>query len=144
MFSHEPLVDSRSAAFTRLASRVLETLNEAIEFRGRSGASRKQISDKIGCHRSQLTRVLNGNISNLTLRTISDILWATDFDPRDFSADPIEQITQNCPSHDEHESEYRGLFRRSPVVTIDLSEDARHLWMTQPATRHIVLEHTSS
>lgn len=95
MFSQKPLVDGRKAAFARLASRVLETLNEAVSTRRDEGQTVSAIADRIGCNRSSITRALNGTSANLTLRTISDILWATDFDPQDFSADPIEKISPN-------------------------------------------------
>lgn len=93
-----PVVDEREAAFARLASRVLETLNDAVEYRRNRGATITQIADRIGCHKSSLSRTLNGNCQNITLRTISDILWASDHDPQDFQADPIEDICQNWVS----------------------------------------------
>lgn len=95
MFSQNPLVDSRKAAFARLASRVLETLNEAVSTRKDEGQTLTAIADRIGCNRSSITRILNGSSANMTLRTVSDILWATNFDPQDFSADPIEKISPN-------------------------------------------------
>lgn len=95
MKSSQPLVDDRSAAFSRLAARVLSTLNDAVDHRKDEGETLTSIADRIGCNRSLLSRTLNGNSRNLTLRTIADILWATDFEPRDFAADPIESICQN-------------------------------------------------
>lgn len=95
MFSQNPLVDSRKAAFARLASRVLEALNDAVSTRKDEGQTLTVIADRIGCNRSSLTRTLNGSSANMTLRTISDILWATNFDPQDFTADPIEKISPN-------------------------------------------------
>lgn len=89
------LVDARSAAFARLASRVLETLDSAVEKRRDEGVTLSAIAERIGCHKSAVSRVLNGNVRNLTLRTISDILWAADHEPKDFQADPIEDI---CPN----------------------------------------------
>jgi transcriptional regulator with XRE-family HTH domain len=90
-----PFVDQRQAAFARLVSRVLETLNGAVEKRIAGGLSQNEIAEKIGCHKSALSRILNGRSKNVTLKTISDILWATDFEPRDFSADPLEDISPN-------------------------------------------------
>jgi hypothetical protein len=95
MTSSQQLVSSKGAAFARLASRVLEALNEAVDYRRDQGQTLTGISEKIGCHRSALTRALNGTSANLTLRSISDILWAVDFDPKDFSADPVESISPN-------------------------------------------------
>src|SRR5690606_7944218 len=88
----QPLVDDRQAAFSRLVSRVIETLNLAVEKRVERGQSKADLARKIGCHRSALTRVLNGTTRNITLKTVSDILWATEFEPVEFCAHPIEDI----------------------------------------------------
>lgn len=93
--SSRPLVDAQGAAFGRLVSRVLETLNEAVDYRRPGGATASSIADKLDCHRSVISRVLNGTTRNLTLRTISDILWAADFEPKDFEAEPVELISPN-------------------------------------------------
>lgn len=110
MYSPAPLVDARRAAYARFASRVLECLNDAVDKRQREGATRAEIAAKLGVHRSRLTRILNGTVPNLTLRTVSDVLWATDFEPRDFEADPLEIINQNCPTFLENESAYLSLW----------------------------------
>jgi transcriptional regulator with XRE-family HTH domain len=95
MSSQNALIDGRRASFARLSSRVLETLNEAVTKRQAEGRTISSIADRVGRDRSAITRALNGTSANLTLRTISDILWAADFDPQDFKADPIEEI---CPN----------------------------------------------
>jgi len=143
MFSPAPLVDSRGAAYARLASRVLETLSEAVERRNSEGTTRSEIANRIGCHRSQLSRVLNGAVSNLTLRTISDILWATDYEAQDFMADPVERLSANCPTHKDHEFDYNRTF--SPkTVTIDFSEELGQMWLREPSRQHAVVEHAVS
>lgn len=137
-----PLVDARSAAFTRLASRILETLNDAVEKRTRSGATRTQIAAKVGCHRSQLTRVLNGSVKNLTLRTISDILWATDFEARDFEAEPVETINPNCSTLAYMEEEYVQLFRpASQTYNVNLSSDIDWIANARPSIEKLAMEH---
>jgi hypothetical protein len=93
--SSQSFVDQRGAAFGRLAGRVLEALNEAVEYRKNKGETLTFLAEKIGCHRSSLTRALNGTSANLTLRTISDILWATRHEPQDFIAEPVEAICSN-------------------------------------------------
>jgi DNA-binding phage protein len=103
--SSPPITSQRSAAFTRLVSRVLEALNGAVDDRRSEGHTLSSISAKIGRDRSALTRALNGTSGNLTLRTISDILWATNYDPRDFTADPIEKISPNWVSETTDEIE---------------------------------------
>lgn len=95
MISSPPLVDERSAAFSRLAARIVDTLNDAVEKRKEEGETLSDIAEKMGCHRSSLSRVLNGTSRNITVRTIADILWATEFEPRDFEADPIETLCAN-------------------------------------------------
>jgi transcriptional regulator with XRE-family HTH domain len=87
-----PLVDERQAAFSRLVARIIDSLNEAVEFRACQGISKREIADKIGIDRSSLSRALNGASPNLTLRTISEILWACHFEPKDFEVQPIEGI----------------------------------------------------
>jgi AraC-like DNA-binding protein len=114
----QPLVDRRSAAFARLASRVLEALNEAVDHRKEEGKTLTELADSLGCHRSVLTRVLNGTSSNLTLRTISDVLWAADYDPQDFKADPIESICSNGIGVDD---QYVGATVSYPTKTIVLN-----------------------
>ena len=126
MKSSQPLVNERSAAFTRLASRILETINSAVEYRREQGHTLTSIADKMGCHRSSLTRILNGSSPNLTVRTISDVLWATSFDPVDFVADPIENI---CPNWNESDSEYPE--RDNIVLVYDtqtVKMDAEKIW----------------
>ena len=127
MFSQKPLVDSRKAAFARLASRVLETLNEAVSTRREEGQTISAIADRIGCNRSSITRALNGSSANMTLRTISDILWAADFDPQDFSADPIEKISPNwiAMTFDSSE-ETRFVIFPTQEVRMDSSEIIEH------------------
>jgi transcriptional regulator with XRE-family HTH domain len=93
--SSQPLVDERGAAFGRLASRILEVLNDAVDYRRERGDTLKDMAMRIGCHRSLLSRTLNGTSPNLTIRTISDILWAAHFEPQDFAADPIELLSPN-------------------------------------------------
>ena len=88
----QPLIDKRQAAFGRLVARIIDTLNDAVDRRVGQGASKADLARKIGCERSVLSRVLNGGAPNITLKTISDILWAADHEPRDFGADAIEEI----------------------------------------------------
>lgn len=93
-FSHRN-ADRRQAQYGRLVMNVLNALNDAVNRRVSEGESKSSIADRIGCHRSQLSRTLNGNVPNLTIKTISDILWATDHEPRDFGADACEMISSN-------------------------------------------------
>lgn len=86
------LVDDRQAAFARLVARVIDSLNLAVGTRVEQGITKTEIAAKIGCNRSSLSRALNGEGRNLTLRTISDVLWACDYEPEEFSASPLEDI----------------------------------------------------
>jgi hypothetical protein len=54
----------------------------------------------------------------LTLRTISDVLWATDHEPKDFEADPIEELSQNCPSFAALDREYKSLWTTTHSYTV--------------------------
>lgn len=87
-----PLVDKRQAAFARLVARVVDSLNEAVTHRVSNGATKSALAAKIGCDKSSLSRALRASDQNLTLKTISDIFWACDYEPEDFDASPIEEI----------------------------------------------------
>lgn len=87
--------EKREAQYGRLVMNVLHVLNNAVHLRQAEGETRAQLAQKIGCNRSQLSRTLNGSVRNLTLKTISDILWAARFEPEDFAADPYESISPN-------------------------------------------------
>ena len=93
-------VDPREKQYARLAFRVLSTLRCAVDRRTSEGLTKSAIADRVGMDKSALSRVLNGRVRNLTLRTISDILWATDFEPVEFDADPLEDLSPNhVPDH---------------------------------------------
>lgn len=95
MTCSNPNVDQREAQYARLVFNVLNALNDAVRKRQNEGQTRAALAAKIGCNRSQLSRVLNGNIPNLTIKTISDILWAARYEPVDFTVDPYEEISSN-------------------------------------------------
>lgn len=100
MNSFELKIDPRESQYARLAGQVLRTIRSAVDRRVNEGVSQNEIARRISMDKGSLSRVLNGRISNLTLRTISDILWATEHDPVEFSADAIEDISPNyCPVH---------------------------------------------
>lgn len=88
-------INPRDAQYARLTAEVQRALQQAVELRIAQGETKTSIAKSLGCHRSVLTRVLNGNVTNLTLRTISDILWATQHEPDKFRADPYELISKN-------------------------------------------------
>ena len=95
-FKAEP----RDAQYARYALGMLAMLREAVDRRVLEGMSKAEIAQKIGRDKSSLTRVLNGRVRNLTIKTISDILWATDHDPEDPKADAVEDIVPNFrPKH---------------------------------------------
>jgi len=87
--------DPRDDQYGRLSAAVLGALREAVRYRLDRGETKASIAERIGCDRSQLSRALNGRVGNLTLRTISDILWAVEHEPEDFKAHPYEEISSN-------------------------------------------------
>ena len=90
----------REAQYGRFAIAVLATLREAVSRRTEEGMKKKEIADRIDMHPSSLTRLLNGRVPNITIKTISDVLWATEFEPVEFSADALEDLSPNYrPSH---------------------------------------------
>lgn len=90
-------VDPRDAQYGRFASMVLRTLKRAVNHRLSPDCKQADIAGRLGWHPSQLSRVLNGRVNNISIKTVSDILWACDFEPEEFSADPIEEISPNHP-----------------------------------------------
>lgn len=129
MTSSQPLTDQRGAAFARLASRVLEALNEAVDHRRQEGQTITELANKLDCHRSVMSRVLNGTSANLTLRTISDILWATNYEPQDFKADPIECLCGNMVSFsDELSDVYVDVVKYPTRNVVMSSPEISEMW----------------
>lgn len=88
-------LDPREAQYARLISRALFVLREAVERRLAEGRTKADIAADLGCHPSQLSRVLNGRVKNITMRTYSDILWATHHEPKELNIDSCESLSPN-------------------------------------------------
>lgn len=88
-------VDPREAAYGRLVSGVLGVLRRAVATRVAADISKAEIALDAHLSAGHLSRILNGNVRNITLRTVSDLLWATKHDPRDFEADAFELLSEN-------------------------------------------------
>lgn len=112
-----PLVDQRSAAFARLVARILDALNLAAERRRNEGVALKDVARKLGWHNSAISRLLNGTSHNMTLRTVSDLLWALDFEPKDFEAEALEDINPKAPTFSSVNT------KNSYIIKIDLDAD---------------------
>lgn len=89
-------VSQKDAQYGRFVSALLRTLKGAVGDRVEAGCTQRQIAERLEWHPSQLSRVLNGRVSNLTARTISDILWACAYEPVEFDAHPVEAVSDNC------------------------------------------------
>lgn len=89
---HQP--DDRQRSYAYFLLSVLETLREAVSFRESEGELRSQIAARIDMDRSQLSRTLNGRVKNITIKTISDILYATGHSPKELEAEPWERLSQ--------------------------------------------------
>lgn len=85
----------REAQYGRFASNILRVLREAVDRRVDEGETKASLAHKLGWNRSQLSRLLNGNVGNITIKSISDILWAARFEPEDFEAMAHEDISPN-------------------------------------------------
>jgi transcriptional regulator with XRE-family HTH domain len=93
-------VDPREAQYARLVFRVLATLRNAVDRRVDEGLTKSAIAERMGKDKSALSRILNGRTRNITLKTVSDILWAVDHEPIEFDADPLELLSPNhVPDH---------------------------------------------
>ena len=96
MISLQPTDDRRrEAQYGRFASNVLRVLREAVDRRVNEGETKASLAAKLGWNRSQLSRLLNGNVGNITIKSISDILWAARFEPEDLEAMAYEDISPN-------------------------------------------------
>ena len=96
MNSFELTVSPRQSQYGRFASAILRVLKEAVEARVGGGQTQREIASRLDWHPSQLSRVLNGRVSNISIQTVSDLLWACDFEPREFEADPVEMLCPNA------------------------------------------------
>lgn len=90
MSSFEFDILPKRKAFVRLLGDIHESLYRMVED---SGLSRSEISDRVECHRSSITRRLNGT-ANLTLESMSDIIWACD-SYGEFKITPIAKVNAN-------------------------------------------------
>jgi|GEM_PF-5034778 DNA-binding Xre family transcriptional regulator len=96
MNSLHPIDDRmREAQYGRFAANVLRVLRDAVDRRVNEGETRTSLAARLGWNRSQLSRLLNGNVGNITIKSISDILWAVRFEPDDFEAAAHEDISPN-------------------------------------------------
>jgi hypothetical protein len=88
-------IDPREAAYGRLVAGVLGVLRKAVAMRVDEDVTKAEIAEAANLSAGHLSRILNGNVRNLTLRTVSDLLWATRHDPKDFEADAFECLSPN-------------------------------------------------
>ena len=122
MSSFSLKVDPREAQYARFAFAILRTLRSAVNKRTKEGLTQAAIASRIGMDRSSLSRILNGRTSNLTIKTISDVLWATEFEPIEFDADPREDLMRNyVPDHLCERSQPRIATAMIYVPTIEAS-----------------------
>jgi antitoxin component HigA of HigAB toxin-antitoxin module len=88
--------DQREYAEQLAIVRGIECISEAIEA---SGLSRSEVAEKLGCHKSIVTRILNGP-QNMTLATLGAVLWACDRELGEFMSTPLGEspIFTSCGS----------------------------------------------
>lgn len=67
--------------FMRYAMDVLDQLNLALaEEHDRNGLTRAAVAEKLGVHRSEVTKLLGGRRRNMTMESIAALAWALDRD----------------------------------------------------------------
>jgi transcriptional regulator with XRE-family HTH domain len=60
---------------------VLDELNGALrEEQQRHGLTKARIAERLGIHRSEVTKLLNGQRRNMTMESIAALAWALDRD----------------------------------------------------------------
>lgn len=131
-------IDPREAAYGRLVSGVLGVLRRAVQSRVDQGAKRMDIAAAADLSAGHLSRILNGNVRNLTLRTVSDLLWATKHDPRDFEADRFEDLSGNG-SHQEIDS----VEMSKPVSPAKIVSGGTYIKLTPEVPRPISSENSA-
>ena len=100
MKSFDLNVDPKEQFYARFASNILGALRAAVATRISEGMSQHEIAGKIRCHKSSISRTLNGRVNNITIKTVSDILWACSAEPRQFKFDFLEDLQSNfIPDH---------------------------------------------
>ena len=71
-------LDPKSEVSTRFIGGVLRMLQKSFT---NSGLKQQELAEKLGVHRSVVNRRLQGK-SNLTLRTIAEMAWAMEMEPK--------------------------------------------------------------
>lgn len=67
--------------YARFAMDVLDELNAALrQQQDRDGLTKARIADRLGIHRSEVTKLLNGRRRNMTMESIAALAWALDRD----------------------------------------------------------------
>lgn len=93
--SYRIKIDPRSLMFANFAQEVRDTLVDQINGHiANSGLTKAQLADRMGVHKSVVTRGLRGD-QNLTLRSIVDFCWALGVRPV-LSVVPLEEQDQRA------------------------------------------------
>ena len=87
--------EAASAEFMTNVHRVL--LREMTKAAKKSKVSRSDVARILSVDRSAITRALNGK-SNLTIRSISDLLWAIGAVPEFDACQPQDEVGCNVPA----------------------------------------------
>ena len=69
--------DSEDMKFYLQEKLILEVTNRIAEMMQKKNVSKSALAGKLGRTKGFITQLLNGN-ANMTLRTISDVMWALD------------------------------------------------------------------
>jgi len=80
---------------------ILEVTECIAEMMQKKNVSKSNLAKKLGRTKGYITQLLNGN-ANMTLRTISDVMWALDSTMK-VNAEPANI---DYGKHDEHEAQY--------------------------------------
>lgn len=89
--------DQREYARERIALVVSEAIANAME---RSGARRIDLAESLGKTKGHISQVLSGR-RNMTLHTLSDILWACGEELEDLYSIPLGQVACSPESANE-------------------------------------------
>mgnify|MGYP006302103245 CR=1 FL=1 len=85
--------------YARFAIDVLDELNGALrQEQDRQGLTKARIADRLGIHRSEVTKLLNGRRRNMTMESIAALAWALGRDI-DFRLIGEHDEGAQCPEH---------------------------------------------
>jgi plasmid maintenance system antidote protein VapI len=87
-------LSDRSKVSARFIRRVHREIQKAFSLRAEEGMTQQQLADKLDVNRATVNKRLLGQ-DNLTLRSIADLAWALEFEPKFFMQEKSKPASSN-------------------------------------------------